>query len=74
MDAQSSGNGGSAEERSGGVWKSTLTELQVGSLNRAKKEFKSSVDLLARLAVTKFVRTEMNHAVSRRCWSAAAYC
>ena len=43
-----------------GEWKSALTELQVGSLNRAKKEFKLSVDLLARLAVTKFLRTEMN--------------
>lgn len=43
-----------------GGWKSSLTELQVASLNRAKKEFKLSVDLLARLAVTKFVRTEMN--------------
>ena len=41
-------------------WKSALTELQVGSLNRAKKEFKLSVDLLARLAVTKFLRTEMS--------------
>jgi class 3 adenylate cyclase len=43
-----------------GGWKSALTELQVASLNRAKKEFKLSVDLLARLAVTKFLRTEMN--------------
>ena len=42
-------------------WKSALTEMQVGSLNRAKKEFKLSVDLLARLAVMKFLRTEMNH-------------
>jgi hypothetical protein len=41
-------------------WKSLLTELQVASLNRAKREFKLSVDLLARLAVTKFLRTEMN--------------
>ena len=41
-------------------WKSALAELQVGSLNRAKKESRLSVDLLARLAVTKFVRTEMN--------------
>src|SRR4029077_2164483 len=41
-------------------WKSALTELQVGSLNRAKKEFKLSVDLLARLAVTKFLRAQMN--------------
>jgi class 3 adenylate cyclase len=43
-----------------GEWKSALTELQVASLNRAKKDFKLSVDLLARLAVTKFLRTEMN--------------
>ena len=43
-----------------GEWRSALTGLQVASLNRAKKEFKLSVDLLARLAVTKFVRTEMN--------------
>ena len=43
-----------------GDWKSALTELLVGSLNRAKKESQLSVDLLARLAVTKFVRTEMN--------------
>ena len=41
-------------------WKSALAELQVGSLNRAKKEFKLSVDLLARLAVTKFLRAQMN--------------
>jgi hypothetical protein len=41
-------------------WKSALTELLVGSLNRAKREFKLSVDLLARLAVTKFLRTQMN--------------
>lgn len=43
------------------AWKSALTEMHVASLNRAKKEFKLSVDLLARLAVTKFLRTEMNH-------------
>jgi len=41
-------------------WRSALAELLVGSLNRAKKEARLSVDLLARLAVTKFVRTEMN--------------
>jgi class 3 adenylate cyclase len=41
-------------------WKSALAELQIGSLNRAKKESQMSVDLLARLAVTKFVRIEMN--------------
>jgi len=43
-----------------GEWKSTLTEMMVGSLNRAKKEYKLSVDLLCRLAVTKFLRSEMN--------------
>jgi hypothetical protein len=41
-------------------WKALLTELLVASLNRAKKEYKLGVDLLARLAVTKFLRTEMN--------------
>jgi class 3 adenylate cyclase len=41
-------------------WKSAMAELQVASLNRAKREFKLSVDLLARLAVTKFLRAEMN--------------
>ena len=41
-------------------WKSLLTELQVASLNRAKKEYKLAVDVLARLAVTKFLRSEMN--------------
>jgi class 3 adenylate cyclase len=43
-----------------GEWKGALSNLLVGSLNRAKKESRLSVDLLARLAVTKFVRTEMN--------------
>ena len=43
-----------------GEWKSALAELQVASLNRAKKQFQLSVDLLARLAVTKFLRAEMN--------------
>ena len=44
-----------------GGWKRALAELQVASLNRAKKQSLMSVDLLARLAVIKFVRTEMNH-------------
>jgi len=47
-------------KKDGSEWRSLLTELQVASLNRAKREFKISVDLLARLAVTKFLRTEMN--------------
>jgi class 3 adenylate cyclase len=46
-------------------WKSAVTDLQVNSLNRAKKESHLSVDLLARLAVTKFVRTEMNQQFSQ---------
>jgi class 3 adenylate cyclase len=41
-------------------WKPLLAELHLGALNRAKKEEKVSVDLLARLAITKFLRTEMN--------------
>ena len=41
-------------------WKSLLTDIQVASLNRAKKEFKLAVDVLARLAITKLLRTEMN--------------
>jgi hypothetical protein len=41
-------------------WKSLVTELQIASVNRAKKEFKMAVDILARLAITKFLRTEMN--------------
>jgi class 3 adenylate cyclase len=41
-------------------WKSTLTELHVVALNRAKKESNLSLDLLARLAITKFLRAEMN--------------
>jgi class 3 adenylate cyclase len=43
-----------------GEWKPLLTELQVASLNRAKKELKPAIDILARLAITKFLRTEMN--------------
>ncbi len=41
-------------------WKLLLAELHVATLNRAKKEEKISVDLLARLAVTKFLRMEMH--------------
>ena len=41
-------------------WKPLLAELHLAALNRAKKEEKLSVDLLARLAVTKFLRTEMH--------------
>ena len=41
-------------------WRSLLTELQVNALNRAKKDSKLAVDILARLAVAKFLRTEIN--------------
>jgi class 3 adenylate cyclase len=41
-------------------WKTLLTSLQLASLNRAKKESRLAVDVLARLAVTKFLRTEMH--------------
>jgi len=39
--------------------KSLLTELQVAALNRAKRDGNVSVDLLARLAVIKFLRSEL---------------
>src|SRR6202050_1656711 len=41
-------------------WKPLLAELHLTALNRAKKEENISIDLLARMAVTKFLRTEMN--------------
>ncbi|MGB8116655.1 MAG: hypothetical protein WCF22_22945 [Candidatus Sulfotelmatobacter sp.] len=40
-------------------WKPLLTELHLAALNRAKKEENISFDLLGRLAITKFLRTEM---------------
>ena len=39
-------------------WKPALAELHVAALNRAKKEDNPAIDLLARLAVTKFLRLE----------------
>jgi class 3 adenylate cyclase len=42
-------------------WKPLLLELHLAALNRAKKEENISVDLLARLAITKLLRTELNH-------------
>ncbi|HVI08727.1 MAG TPA: hypothetical protein VND65_10580 [Candidatus Binatia bacterium] len=41
-------------------WKPLLTELLLAALNRAKKEENISLDLLARLAVSKFLRAEVN--------------
>ena len=40
-------------------WKPLLAELHLAALNRAKKEENISLDLLGRLAITKFLRTEM---------------
>jgi class 3 adenylate cyclase len=40
-------------------WKPLLAELHLAALNRAKKEENISLDLLARLAITKFLRSEM---------------
>ena len=41
-------------------WKTVLAQLHVASLNRAKKQRRLSVDILARLAVMKFLRVEMS--------------
>src|ERR1022692_1882268 len=46
-------------------WKPLLAELHLAALNRAKKEEKLSIDLLARLALTKFLRTEMSQQFSQ---------
>jgi hypothetical protein len=41
-------------------WKSLLAQLHLTALKRAKREEKISLDQLARLAVAKFLRVEMN--------------
>ena len=41
-------------------FKTVLTELHVAALNRAKAENNVTIDLLARLAVVKFLRLELN--------------
>ena len=64
MDDEAGGQDRESGCRSGGLEISS-SDLQVNSLNRAKKESHLSVDLLARLAVTKFVRTEMNQQFSQ---------
>ncbi len=48
------------DKKAGSDWNPALAELHVAALNRAKKEDKPAIDLLARVAVTKFLRTEMN--------------
>ncbi len=40
-------------------FKRRLTDLQVGALNRAKREGNTSLDLLARIAIIKFLRSEL---------------
>jgi class 3 adenylate cyclase len=58
MRKAAAGPAHSATEKSD--WKPLLAELHLAALNRAKKEENISLDLLARLAVTKFLRTEMH--------------
>ena len=41
-------------------FKSVLTELHIAAMNRAKADNKADIDLLARLAVIKFLRLELN--------------
>ncbi len=41
-------------------WKSLLAQLHLAALKRSKREEKISLDQLARLAVVKFLRAEMN--------------
>src|SRR5712671_3073862 len=41
-------------------WKSMLAQLHLAALKRSKREEKISLDQLARLAVVKFLRVEMN--------------
>ncbi|MGH9508579.1 MAG: hypothetical protein ACRD2M_01465 [Terriglobales bacterium] len=43
-----------------GEFKKAITELHIGSLNRAKSANNLSLDLLGRLAVIKFLRAEVN--------------
>src|SRR3954471_11310975 len=40
-------------------YKKRLAELQVSTLNRAKSEGNTSLDLLARIAIIKFLRSEL---------------
>jgi class 3 adenylate cyclase len=53
-----------------GDFKSMLSELLVSALNRAKAEDNPAIDLLARVAVIKFLRAELNaqfHSLLERC-------
>src|SRR5205807_3052924 len=48
-----------------GEFKRILTDLHIASLNRAKSENNVSLDLLARLAMLKFLRVELVHQFSQ---------
>ncbi|HEU4414022.1 MAG TPA: hypothetical protein VFT65_04500, partial [Candidatus Angelobacter sp.] len=52
-------NGHAQRQPEGADFKRLLTELHISSLNRAKAENNVSIDLLFRLAVLKFQRTEL---------------
>jgi hypothetical protein len=58
--AAASTNRGTDRSADPSEWKPLLAEMHLAALNRAKKEEKLSIDLLARLALTKFLRTEMS--------------
>ena len=51
--------GGKAEDAKRSEFKPLLTELHLVALNRAKAEGNISLDLLARVAILKFLRTEL---------------
>ena len=63
------GRGPAKASRAEADLKQLLTQLQVAALNRAKGEGGIAVDLLARLAIIKFLRVELNsqfsHALER---------
>src|SRR5438270_9861742 len=54
-------NGHSTRQSDTMEFKRLLTELHIVSLNRAKAENSVSLDLLFRLAILKFQRTELVH-------------
>lgn len=58
MRSAAAGSSRSVPEKT--EWKPLLAELLLAAVNRAKKEEKISVDLLARLAIIKFLRGEMH--------------
>jgi class 3 adenylate cyclase len=59
MRTAATGTAGTRNPAEKSDWKPLLTELHLAALNRAKREEKISIDMLARMAVTKFLRAEM---------------